>query len=82
MLKQAKKPARRRQSRPASASSPRLSLALAMIGQTVDLLASAGTIVHGVVSTVLADSSTPRVVVNGSSYELSQVLTVTPSYLN
>jgi hypothetical protein len=57
-------------------------IARAMIGQTVDLLADASTITHGVVSEVLVEAGTPKVVVDGARYNLSQVLTVTPPRLN
>jgi hypothetical protein len=60
----------------------RSKMARAMIGQTVDLLADASTITHGVVSEVLVEAGTPKVVVDGTRYNLSQVLTVTPTRLN
>lgn len=82
MLRPAKRDSRRGPARPADAGSVRLHLAMALIGQSVDLLASATTIVHGVVSGVLTDSGSPQVVVGGSPYDLNQILTVTPTALN
>lgn len=81
MLRPAKH-SRREPARPAVAGSVRLHLATALIGQSVDLLVSASTIVHGVVSGVLTDSGSPKVVVGGSPYDLNQILTVTPTALN
>ena len=60
----------------------RSKMARAMIGQTVDLLADGSTITHGVVSVVLVEAGTPKVVVGGTRYNLSQILTVTPTRLN
>lgn len=54
-------------------------LAKAMIGRTVDLLVDAQTIVHGIVTGVLNDSGTPKLVVGGHGYDLSQILTATPA---
>jgi hypothetical protein len=50
-----------------------------MLGQTVSVQASDGTTAQGVVSSVQMNSGTPSVVVNGVSYTLSQVLSVTPT---
>jgi hypothetical protein len=53
----------------------RKNLAKAMIGSTVDLLADSKTIAHGVVTGVSMMAGTPRIIVNGRSYDMSQVLT-------
>ena len=54
-------------------------LAKAMVGQTVDLLVDAHTIVHGVVTGVLNEAGTPKLVVGGTRYELHQILTAMPA---
>jgi len=60
----------------------RSKMARAMIGQAVDLVADPKTIAHGVVSDVLLEAGMPKVVVDGTHYSLSQILTVTPPRLN
>lgn len=58
-------------------------IALAMIGRTVDVLADARTIAHGVVRGVLVtETGLPKLLVNGCKYDLSQILTVIPTTLN
>jgi len=59
----------------------RLHMAEAMIGRTVQLL-SIGRITHGVVAAVFLEEQVPKLVVNGSKYDLSQILTVTPTSFN
>lgn len=49
----------------------------AMIGRTVALQDGAGNIVTGVVSGLLVENGTPRIVVNGQPYPLSQLLGAT-----
>lgn len=56
-----------------------LNMANAMVGRTVDLLAGAKKVTHGVVTGVLTEAGKPRIVVGRSSYDLSQILTVTPA---
>lgn len=54
-------------------------IAKAMLGKEVSVrVVNTEETVHGVVTSVLADGDNPRVVVGGSEYELSQVLTVSP----
>lgn len=60
----------------------RTNIAQAMIGRTVDLLAGANSIAHGVVAGVLTESGMPKLVVGGTKYDLKQLLTVTPTTLN
>ena len=55
----------------------RKDIASAMIGRTVSLLADAKTIARGMVAGVMVEAGMPKVVVNGHSYELGRVLTVT-----
>jgi hypothetical protein len=57
-------------------------LAKAMIGRTVDLLVDAHTIVHGIVTGVLNEAGTPKLVVGGNGYDLNQILTATPASLD
>jgi hypothetical protein len=56
-----------------------LNLANAMVGRTVDLLTGAKKVTHGVVTGVLTEAGKPRIVVGRASYDLSQVLTITPA---
>lgn len=50
-----------------------------LMGQTVSLKTSTGETTAGVVSAVQIDSGTPKIVVNGIAYELSQVTGITPT---
>ena len=51
-----------------------------MVGQRVNLLTdSNGNTTQGVVSGVDLSSSTPQIIVNGQSYGLNQVISVTPA---
>ncbi len=54
-------------------------LVRALVGQTVDLLVDAHTIVHGVVTGVTTEAGTPKLVVDGTGYDLNQILTATPA---
>ena len=56
-------------------------LARALIGQAVDLLVDAHTIVHGIVSGVMTEAGIPKLVVDGTRYDLNQILTATPAFL-
>ncbi len=49
-------------------------LAEAMVGKTVDLL-SGRAVAHGVVSGVMLLAGNPKLLVNGRTYDLNQVLT-------
>ncbi len=56
-------------------------LAKALLGQEVSLATNSGQTVHGIVTSVLAEGSEPRVVVGGFGYDLAQILTVAPPEL-
>jgi len=57
-------------------------IASTLIGQTVDVLAGAEKIAHGVVTGVLNDAGVEKLIVDGAEYDLNQVLTVTPPSLD
>ena len=50
-----------------------------LLGQTVTLQADKTTTVQGMVSAVKLEAGTPKLVVDGKSYTMDQVLTVTPT---
>ena len=60
----------------------RQQIACSMIGRTVSLIVNTSVVEKGVVAGVLVDSGTTKVIVNGSHYDLSQVLTSTPARLS
>ncbi len=51
--------------------------AAALLGRTVDVSTTGNAVVRGAVTAVHVESGTPSLVVNGQSYKLSQVLSVT-----
>ncbi len=51
----------------------------ALLGRTVALQTGQDTLTTGTVSAVEVDAGTPKLVVNGQPYDLSQVLTITPA---
>jgi len=53
-------------------------LAQAMVGKTVDLF-SGRAVAHGVVSGVMLLAGNPKLLVNGRTYDLNQVLTASPA---
>ena len=57
-------------------------IASTLVGQTVDVLAGAEKIAHGVVTGVLNDAGVEKLIVGGAEYDLNQVLTVTPPSLD
>lgn len=57
----------------------RVNLATALIGRTVGLLIGRKTITRGVVSAVSTEAGMPKLVVRGAQYDVSQILTVTPT---
>jgi hypothetical protein len=57
-------------------------IAKALVGQSVDLLTTEHTIVHGVVSGVLTEAGIPKLLVDGARYDLSQILTAMPATLD
>ena len=56
----------------------RLLQANALLGQTVGLQVNQDTAATGVVSAVQIVAGTPKIVVGGTAYDLSQVITITP----
>ena len=57
-------------------------IARSLIGQAVELLVGSHTIVHGVVTNVMTEAGTPKLVVGGARYDLSQILTTMPASLD
>jgi hypothetical protein len=57
-------------------------IANSMLGRMVSVRSGAQAPAHGMVSGVLLDNGAPKIVVNGASYDLRQVLTVTPIAFN
>jgi hypothetical protein len=53
-----------------------------LVGCAVDLLVDATHIAHGVVTGVLTEAGTPKLVVDGHRYDLHQILTVAPAAIN
>jgi flagellar basal-body rod modification protein FlgD len=49
------------------------------LGRNVELKSSTGAVVTGMVSAIKMDGTTPKLMVNGNSYDLSQVMSVTAS---
>jgi len=49
--------------------------AKAMVGSSVELLADSQTVRHGIVTGVFMMSGTPKILVNGRTYDLHQVVT-------
>jgi len=56
-----------------------LHMAQAMIGRSVEIKSGSKKITHGIVSGVLEEAGKPRIVVGRHTYDLSQVLAVTPT---
>ena len=48
-----------------------------MVGSTVDLMADSHTIAHGIVTGVFMKGGAPKIVVNGQTYDMNQVVTAT-----
>jgi hypothetical protein len=57
-------------------------IATSMLGRMVSVQLGAQPPAHGMVSGVLLENGAPKIVVNGASYDLRQVLTVTPLAFN
>jgi uncharacterized membrane protein len=55
-----------------------LNMANALVGRTVDLLVGTKKVAHGVVSGVLTEAGKPRIVVGKASYDMRQILTISP----
>jgi flagellar basal-body rod modification protein FlgD len=64
-----------------SAMSSSLSMlqANSLIGSTVSLQVDPKTTANGVVQGVVLNGATPQIIVNGTTYDLSQVISVTPT---
>ena len=58
------------------------SQAYSLLGQTVSLQVDKNATAQGIVQAVQVDAGTPKLLVNGRSYGLSQLLTVTPTPLD
>jgi hypothetical protein len=56
-----------------------LHIAQAMIGRSVELKSGSKKITHGIVSGVLEEAGKPRIVVGRHTYDMSQILAVTPA---
>lgn len=54
-------------------------MAQSLVGRVVSLNVGTETITHGVVTNVLNDTGVPRIVVEGSLFDLDQILTATPA---
>jgi hypothetical protein len=65
-----------------SLNSIRHQMATRLVGRTVDVLSTAKTVAHGVVTGVLSEAGVDKLVVGGMEYDLNQLLTVTPASLN
>jgi hypothetical protein len=57
-------------------------IAGSMLGSEVSLRTGPRLPAHGIVTGVVLDAGTPRIVVNGAAYGLDQVLTVVPAAFN
>jgi nitrous oxidase accessory protein NosD len=60
----------------------RKKLARAIVGSTVDLLADRQTVAHGIVTGVFMTAGTPKIIVNGETYDMNQVLTSTAASIH
>ncbi|MBI5386140.1 MAG: flagellar hook assembly protein FlgD [Verrucomicrobia bacterium] len=58
-------------------SDQELQQANTLIGRAVDLQLDDGTTAHGTVSAVQIEEGTPKLIVNGQSFKLGQVVTIT-----
>ena len=56
-----------------------VNLANAMVGRSVDLSIGTKKITHGVVAGVLTEAGKLRIVVGRTSYDLRQILTISPA---
>jgi len=57
-------------------------MAKALVGQAVSIAVDAKTIARGIVTDVLPEADIPEIVVEGTKYNLSQILTSTPAALS
>ncbi len=63
----------------AGPSSIALKMASSLIGHSVDVIANANSIAHGIVTGVLTEAGRPKLVVAGVPYDMNQLLTATPA---
>lgn len=56
-----------------------INLANSLVGRSVDVSAGNHKITHGVVAGVIEEAGKPRIIVGRATYDLSQVLTITPA---
>jgi hypothetical protein len=54
-------------------------MASSLIGHSVDVIANANSIAHGIVTGVLTEAGRPKLVVAGVPYDMNQLLTATPA---
>lgn len=66
----------------AMSSSLAMMQADSLVGQTVNLQVDSQTMTNGVVQGVIMQNGTPQILVNGSAYDLSQVISVAPTVAN
>jgi flagellar basal-body rod modification protein FlgD len=59
-------------------SAQQMTQANSLIGRSVTLLATDGSVATGAVTAVQMNSGTPQILVNGTPYDLSQVLSIQP----
>ena len=53
-----------------------------LLGSTVNIQVDSQTMTNGVVQGVVLQNGTPRILVNGSAYNLNQVISVAPTVVN
>jgi hypothetical protein len=56
-----------------------VNMANSMVGRSVDISIGTKRITHGVVTGVLTEAGKPRIVVGRASYDLRQILTISPA---
>jgi len=56
-----------------------VNMANSLVGRSVDLSSGTKKITHGVVTGVLTEAGKPRIVVGRASYDLRQILTISPA---
>lgn len=54
-------------------------MANSLVGRMVDISVRTKRITHGVVTGVLTEAGKPRIVVGRASYDLRQILTISPA---
>ena len=83
MLRTSHRSAGRKSSSESALAGIQKNMAMHLIGHAVKLLVDARTITGGIVTGVAAENAgTPKLLVDGARYDLSQILTVTPAYIH